>query len=200
MGLISTVAHGAILLMMATTPQAEQAPAPSDPGTPVMVTPATQTATSLRIPAATIVDIEIAEPLSSKTAKIDAIFSIRLAEPLTDGERVILPAGTPGKGQVVHAAKAGGMGRAGELLLAARYLEFNGSKIPLRRFRLGGSGKDRSHDSLLVGAAVGLLPTFFMKGGEVDFPNGTRAHATVAADTEIPAEPSSTADAAPTNP
>ena len=52
-----------------------------------------------------------------------------------DGKEVI-PAGTTGQGQIVHAAKSGWGGKAGELIVAVRYIDYNGVHIPLRRFRI----------------------------------------------------------------
>ena len=44
-------------------------------------------------------------------------------------------------GEVVHAKKGGGSGAAGELVLAARYLDFEGSRVRLRSMRLDGNGE-----------------------------------------------------------
>src|SRR3712207_8910528 len=41
-----------------------------------------------------------------------------------------------------HAARAGGGGRGGELILAARYLQTAAIRVPLRSLRYGGSGRD----------------------------------------------------------
>jgi hypothetical protein len=144
----------------------------------------------------TSVEIEIAEGVNSRTSRIGDRFPIRLAEPLILNGRVIAPAGTAGVGEVVHAAKARAMGKAGELILAARYLELGGQRIPLRSFRYGKSqGLDNS-GAVGVGnvVAAAVLPVasvlaFVVAGGEVDIPAGTRANAKVSTDTQIsPAE------------
>ncbi len=146
------------------------------------------------VPAMTPVEIEIAEGVNSRTRRSGDRFAIRLAEPLVVGGRVIAPAGTKGVGEVVHAAKARAMGKAGELILAARYLEIGGQRLPLRSFRYGKSqGLDNS-GALGVGnmVASAVLPVasvlaFVVAGGEVDIPAGTRANAKVSADTRIAA-------------
>ena len=57
----------------------------------------------------------------------------------------MVPAGTPGVGEVVHAERARFGGKAGELILAARYLDFQGTRIPLRTLRFGAQqGRDNS--------------------------------------------------------
>ena len=153
----------------------------------------------VRIAANTVVDIEIAEPLSSKTAAIDATFPIRLVAPIVVDGREVVPAGTGGIGQVIHAAKSGGGGKAGELLLAARYLDLNGVRVPLRRFRLGASGAQKGDEAFALGFVV-PFGQLLVKGKEIEFPAGTRANALVAADTELPAPPAGAGDTAPPNP
>lgn len=141
------------------------------------------------IRAGAIVDIELAEPVSSNTHKKGDKFAIRLAYPLSTEAGIVIPAGTPGGGEVVSAAPAGMMGKGGELLLAARYLEFAGQKIPLRSFKLGASGKDYT-GALVATALLAPLPvavlSLAVKGGELRFPIGAPANAKIATDVTLP--------------
>lgn len=153
-------------------------------------TPAAPVAT-VRLPMNTSVVFEFVTPLSSKTAKADQMFPIRLLRPIVVDGRILVPAGTMGEGQVIQAAKSGWGGKAGELVVTARYLEVDGVRIPLRRFRMGqpDTGEDRK-DEAFAATMVVPLAGFFMNGGEKTVVPGTRANAIVAADTEIslPAE------------
>ena len=142
------------------------------------------------MPALTPVEIEIVERLNSKLVRPGQRFAIRLAEPLVVDGRTVAPAGASGEGEVVHAAKAGGMGKAGELILAARFLDIDGTRLPLRSLRYGRSqGKDNSGTLVAANvAAAAVLPVaslvaFVVRGGEVDVPAGTRANARVSSDT-----------------
>ena len=139
------------------------------------------------------VEIEIVDAVSSRRNRSGDRFALRLAEPLVVDGRVVAPAGTPGEGEVVHAAKPGIGGKAGELILAARYLDLDGTRIRLRSLRYGPSqGTDNSGAvgvANVVAAAV--LPVasvvgFLVSGGNIDIPAGTRANARVAADTRLP--------------
>jgi hypothetical protein len=71
---------------------------------------------------------------------------------------VVAPAGTPGVGEVVHAAHASFGGKAGELILAVRYLELNGTRIPLRslpiRTQTGPRQQRGRHHRAMVSAVV----------------------------------------------
>jgi hypothetical protein len=167
-------------------PEAGQAPAEA------AAVPA-EAAPCCTLAALTEIEIEIAERVNSRTNRPGQHFAIRLAEPITVDGRLVVPAGTPGVGEVVHAAKAGGAGKAGELILAARYLELDGQRIPLRSLRYGRrQGKDNTAEvnaGNMVAAAVmpaAALVGFLIKGGEVDIPASTRATAKVAAATTLP--------------
>lgn len=165
------------------------------PATPIIAVPvqATPAAPCCTIKALTPVRLAISNPLASNAVTIGQTFAFALAEPiLLDGGRSI-PAGTPGHGEVVHAARSGMAGKAGELLLAARYLDYHGVRIPLRSMRFGSVGKDQTGtaNAIAVGAAVvAPIASVFalaVTGGEVRVPAGAIADAKVSADTQIDA-------------
>jgi hypothetical protein len=143
-------------------------------------------AASLRIPANLPVEFEFVGPISSKSAKNDQFFPIRITQDVRWNGALMIPAGTMGQGQVVHAARSGWGGKAGELIVAARHIDMGGVHIPLRRFRMGGvgTGTDRASEAVAVAAMVPLAG-FLMNGGEKEIAIGTRANAIVAADTLV---------------
>ncbi len=143
------------------------------------------------IKALTAVRLAITNPISSNAVAPGQLFALTLSEPiLLDGGRSI-PAGTPGQGEVVHASRSGMAGKAGELLLAARYLDYQGTRIPLRSMRFGGVGKDQTGtaNAIAIGTAVvaPLAGVFALAitGGEVRLPAGALADARISADTRI---------------
>jgi hypothetical protein len=138
---------------------------------------------SVTIPAFTIVDLEILAPLNSKTSKMGEMFAIRLAEPIVIDGKTIVAAGALGQGEIIHAAKARAAGKAGEMILAARYIEHDGQKIMLRSFKYGAStGKSNRGEAFAAGAIIAAPLTLLIAGGNVDIPMGTRAHAKTAVD------------------
>lgn len=139
---------------------------------------------SLVIAAGTPVEFEFAAPLDSRTNKIDDFFAIRLTRPILSGERVAVPAGAMGFGQIVHAAKAGGGGKAGELIVAVRGIDAGGVRVPLRRYRDGGIGADNRNGAFGVGLVV-PFGAFLVRGGEKIIAAGARGNAIVAADTLV---------------
>jgi hypothetical protein len=142
------------------------------------------------IAAGTSVDLEVKQDVSSKTSKPGDWFELALAAPIILDNAVIIPAGTPGRGQVVHAAKGGFGGSAGELLLAARYLDVGGQKLMLRKFRIGGLGSDNMAEAMITNAVVPIVG-LLISGGNITIASGTRSTAIVSADFALNGTPSS---------
>ena len=140
------------------------------------------------LPVNTLVVFEFTTELSSKTSTIDDFFPIRLTRPIMIEGREVIPAGTTGMGQIVHAAKSGWGGKAGELIVAARYLDYGGVHIPLRRLRMGepSVGDDRVGEAVAASMIISPVLGFFINGGEKTVLVGTHANAIVSAETEIP--------------
>lgn len=133
---------------------------------------------AITLPAFTPVDIEILMSLNSKTSKMGEFFDIRLAEPIMLDGKIVVPAGALGKGEVIHAAKARAGGKAGELILTARYVEDRGQKILLRSFKFGPTtGTSKRDEALIAGSVIAAPLALFIAGGNVDVPVGTRAQA-----------------------
>ena len=167
----------ALLAALASLP-ADGTAQPVSPAPPPSTAAADESA-CCTLPAGTRVDIEILDRVTSKLNKRGDAFAIRLASPIVAGGRTLIPAGAPGRGEVVHAAKAGGGGKAGELILAARYIEHEGRRIALRSFELSARGNDRGSEALAV-ATVASVAAFLVTGGQVDVAAGTRASAKLA--------------------
>lgn len=144
------------------------------------------------LPSLTPVEIEILATINSAVNKIGEHFPIRLARPvaLPDGREI--PAGVTGQGDVVHAAKSRFGGKPGELILAARYLDWNGARIPLRSMRyLRATGKNNQEVAQSINLAGAVVPmvsiaAMFITGGEVVISQGTRAEAKTSAAVFLP--------------
>jgi len=171
--------------------------APSDTAATVPATvESADAAPSITIPKLTPISIEVLQPLGSKLSKTGDMFPIQLAAPiLVDGVEVV-PAGTPGMGEVIHAKKGGGLGAAGELVLTARYLEFDGRRLPLRSMHLvdvGTTGESRVNtvNAIAVGSATTIpalsIIGFFIDGGQANVTQGALADAKTAQDFAVDA-------------
>lgn len=154
------------------------------PAAPDPVTSEKEVGGEIRIPAGTQVTFEIESPLGSKLSKTGDTFPIRLWQPLIIEGVEVLPKGTPGKGEVIHAARARAAGKAGELILAARSLDAGAQQIRLRSFEMAAQsqvGESNSGKAMAVSLLAAPL-ALFVVGGEVNIPAGTVANAKVAED------------------
>lgn len=157
------------------------APAPETPlSTVALACDPAQVAAALRfdVPANTLLELETTEPVSSAINHPGDVFGLRLAEPLRWGPTELLPAGTPVRGQVVHAARSKGGGKAGELILAARYAQTTQGRLKLRA-NFGASGKDHTKGALMASLVVGVF-AMGVHGSERVIAQGTRLSARLA--------------------
>jgi hypothetical protein len=174
-------------------------PLAPDNGTPPAASDAPAPITCCQLPDGALIELETLEPLSSARAKPGDRFRLRTTAALKAGDVLVLPAGTEGVGEVIHADKARSGGRAGELLLAARYLQLPDRTLPLRGMQLGRSGKDQTGASLAVSVALGPLG-LFVQGGEVVIPAGTPAQAKLKGALELAPSSASPDNEVPTQP
>ena len=134
------------------------------------------------IPAETPVVLALAEEVSSRHAKPLQHFALRLAEPILVGGRIVVPAGAPAEGEVIHAGRAGT--KPGELILAARSIDAGAVRIPLHKGHFSNSGAS----SAMVIAGPGFV-SYSTSGKNIKLPVGFRLPALVAAATPVPVPP-----------
>jgi hypothetical protein len=137
------------------------------------------------LPALTPVNLILDATISSNTHKRGDRFPIHVADDVKLNDVVVIPAGSAGEGEVVHAARSRVGGKAGELILAARYVVVDGREIRLRSFTAAGQGDDRTNAGLAVGIAVPPA-IFLVRGGAFVMPQGTPGNAKTAEDVQLP--------------
>jgi hypothetical protein len=136
----------------------------------------------------TTIDLEFAETASSKTSKSGDIVRLRtVADVRGPAGEVLIPTGSAVTAEVIQASPGRMMGKAGELTLAARFVEVGDQRIPLKRFGFGRStGKDNRGATFIATAVIGL-PGLLISGGNVDVAVGAPANAVVVTETELAA-------------
>jgi hypothetical protein len=160
------------------------------PGLTVLAQQPTRTAAArrcCRVPAGTVVIVELAERVSTKTNKTGDTFTVRLVEPVVVSGQVVLQAGTVGVGVVEDAAKPGLGGKGGKLVLSARSLTGpGGADLPLKGLQLSGNGKGYATAATALGVGgLGFAPLgvagIIVHGGDATLPEGTQGTAKLAA-------------------
>jgi hypothetical protein len=147
-------------------PESEQIAASLEPSTEASTDPAP----ALLLPKGYQIVIAVEKEVGSKISGTGEAFPIRLAQAVVIDGVEVLPAGITGEGQVVHAKKAGMAGSAGELVLAARYLDFAGRRIDLRSFKFieeGDAILSRGQNNIDLASATNAIigPLGFLIGG-----------------------------------
>lgn len=165
-------------------PVAPVAPVAQDETTNV-VGAAAAPAPCCRLAAGSVVELQLGESLSSMRHKRGDRFALRLSQPLVVDGAEPIPAGTPAVGEVVHGARSRGGGHPGELLIAGRYLEFNGRQIPLRGLSVGQSGRENINGAMGASFLIGPF-AMFVRGREIEIPADTALHAKLAQDLDLP--------------
>jgi hypothetical protein len=138
--------------------------------------------TARLLPAGTEIHLRLLEPVASNTHAHGDRFKLEVAESVVVDGAEVIPAGAACVGEVVHAGKAGFGGRAGELILATRFVRVGDQEVRLRSFTAS-NGSDR------VNLAMGLsyvLVGLFVEGKNIVVPAGTDVYAKVAVDSELP--------------
>jgi hypothetical protein len=138
----------------------------------------------VHLPADTRVELEVADGVSSRTATRGANFGLRVREDVVVDGRVVVPAGTTGIGQVVHAQRKGIGGKPGELIVAARRLDLPGGPLRLRS-SFGAAGKPRIGAAVATTVAFGVLGVL-VKGSDTELPAGAALSARTAEDYPTP--------------
>lgn len=180
------------LVQLPTQPPVSAAPlAPAASVTPPApaVSPA---APVLRLPAGTVVEVELVDQLSSSTNRLADKFAIRLAQAISSDGVEVVAAGATGQGEVIDAARAGMGGKQGKLIISARYLDLNGRRVRIRGMTFMAAGKSRVDlaTGVLLVPYVGIAAVF-VQGGEIEIPAGARATVKLAEDVDLPVNPPS---------
>jgi hypothetical protein len=152
--------------------------------------------TPVTLPALTPVYLRLDEGVSSNQNKPGDRFRILVAEDVRVGDVVVIPLGSVGEGEVVHAARSSAGGKAGELILAARFVRVDGREVRLRSLALGAAGRDHTNEALATSFIAGPF-AMFVRGGVMLIPRDTIAGAKTAEEIQLPAREAMAPAAAP---
>lgn len=104
----------------------------------------------------TEVRMTLEEELSSKTARVGQRFRLRVAEPVRAQGRLVVPAGTPGVGEVTRVDRKGAFGKSGKLDVRVLHLDLGENRI-----RLTGSNSDEGESGTAATVAVAVVAGVF---------------------------------------
>jgi hypothetical protein len=159
--------------------------------------PALQNVAPQALAALTPVTLVIDDTISSNTNHNGDRFALHVANDVKAGDAVLIPAGSAGEGEVVHAARSRGGGKAGELILVARFVMVGDKKVLLRSFEAG-SGTDHSPAAIATAILAGPA-AFLVKGGAFVIQAGSVATAKTTEEILLPPTRAASAHVAESN-
>lgn len=123
------------------------------------------------LPQGTSVRLRTLSPLSSMDNKTGDRFDLEVAEDVLLNGRVVIPRGSPAKGEITMVKKKGMWGKSGKLEMRVLSVRANGRDIPLR-----GTVADKGDTGTagVVGSILVLpIAGFFVTGTSASLPQGT---------------------------
>lgn len=161
--LMSMIVFMAASLATSAAVAADQAPLP-------VAAQAAEVGT-VTIPANTSITLRMNEDLTSKGGQIKAghMFNLTVAYDVKVNGIVVIPAGTPGKGEVTMRTGKGVFGKSGKMEVELRSIDLNGEMIPVTgKYRQEGEGNTLA----AVGAVFLAAPLLFVTGKSATIPRG----------------------------
>ncbi len=128
----------------------------------------------------TLIPLRLMEAVGSDTSQTGAHFRLLVTDGIQVGDLTVIPAGSIADGQVIHAAKSGMFGKAGELSITSRFVQVGERRIKLHSL-YANAGQSKADLAFGVGIVIPLAP-FFIKGKQVIVPADTELVARVAVD------------------
>ena len=128
--------------------RAQSADVPAAPAVPPDSTPA-QVSATIALPAGAAIPLRFLSTVSSGTHARGQQFDLEVTDNINVGATVVIPAGSIATGEVIHADRARGLGKAGELIISARYVMVGERRIKLRS-QLSMTGQNKSMQAMYL--------------------------------------------------
>jgi len=106
-------------------------------------------ATTVTLPVGAAIPLRFLSTVSSGTHVRGQQFDLEVTDNINVGSTIVIPAGSIATGEVIHADRARGLGKAGELIIAARFVAVGDRRIKLRS-QLAMTGQDKSLQAFLL--------------------------------------------------
>jgi len=137
------------------------------------------------INAGTSIPLETVSTISSAAITPGQIIDFKVRYDIKVGDKVVIPAGSIAKGQVLRAQKAKGLGKEGFVEIQLKSVKaVDGQDVPLAASNVFQEGEDKQTLAIVLGVVVCLL-FLTMKGKNAEVPAGYETTGTVAVATTV---------------
>lgn len=103
----------------------------------------------MTLPAGAAIPLRFLSTVSSATHARGQQFDLEVTDSINVGAAIVIPAGSIATGEVIHADRARGLGKAGELIISARFVMVGDRQIKLRS-QLSMTGQNKSMQALYL--------------------------------------------------
>lgn len=153
----------------ATAPVAAPVPALTTP-TPVVAVARPEAVPGAMLPANSEITLRLDQELTSKTARAGTLFNLSVSQDVMLGNFIVIPRGTPAKGNVSYRTGKGAFGKSAKMEIELTEINLNGRVIPITgHYRQEGEGNTGA--TVATAVAVGVFSAF-VTGRSAVFPQG----------------------------
>jgi len=136
-------------------------------------------APALMLPAGTQITVANNSEVNSTEHRAGHIFPLTVAQDVRVGDTIVVPRGTRAMAEITWRTGRGSFGKSGKLNFSVRYLDFNGTRVPvIGSFRQEGEGS-----TMATGGAIllaGLIGGALVTGSRARIPAGRELTVTLA--------------------
>lgn len=158
---------GAAIAALFATPLAAQPVQPAAAASPAA---ATADAGLLTLTAGTPITLAVTQEVNSSTHRAGDTFPLTVLNDVRIGDTIVIPRGTPARGEITWRTGKGAFGKSGKLEFSLRYIELNGQRIPVTGdYRQEGEG-----NTIATGVGIIAVGVFagFITGKRARLPMG----------------------------
>lgn len=163
----------AVAMLVSTSLSAQTASAPA-----MDAVQAAASAQSLVLNSGTPITLAVIEEVTSTSHREGDIFKLTVLNDVKIGETVVIPRGTPARGEITWRTGKGAFGKSGKIEFALTSIDLNGKSLPVSgNFRQDGEG-----NTIATGIGVLAVGVFagFITGKRARLPAGRELMSTLA--------------------
>jgi len=160
---------GAAIAALIATPLSAQ-PAPVETAAVQAPVAAAPSAGLLTLTAGTPITLAVAQEVNSSTHRAGDTFPLTVLNDVRVGDTIVIPRGTPARGEITWRTGKGAFGKSGKLEFSLRYIELGGQRIPVTGdYRQEGEG-----NTIATGVGIIAVGVFagFITGKRARLPMG----------------------------
>ncbi|MCR5176525.1 MAG: hypothetical protein K6C05_06685 [Anaerovibrio sp.] len=158
--------------------------------------------TQVSVPANTLVKVALVTPINAKNLKAGDTIKYQAAEDVIENDMLLITKGAPGEGVINKVSQAKNFGRDAEIEIDFKNIEaVDGSSLSMtlgeesqKNMEQLGMAAGASLAGMIVLGPIGIIGGAFVKGKNINLPEGTELYIQTSSDSTVYAIPTTTAE------